>query len=344
MCLMRREWSGIIKNRQWGEFEAMAKTEPSQALADTVAELERGLSEKADRRALRKVLYILAQAGYEPQEISEQEPEPTGDSARIEIGYMSSADPSGVTLLAYGCERDGWVRSLSVGVRQTTGIIDAFDRKLSKEEASEFGRKFFASLGGGIVECAVPPTYALSRIAEALDAQKDRVPQSIAYWRATLEAAPRLPHPSASLRASETTPQERQAAPFSLDAALGWHLEMGSVLPMLQEIRDSEESGLVLTPEQRKERYRDIFAGARTTLFSPELVADHALRLRDLAYILSVREHEDAGLALATALDLEARGAESDYAKGLLEKTVAMLLNTWKESKAARMPSMRRFR
>ncbi len=49
--MMRREWTGWIKNRQWGEFEKVAKTDPCQALADTVAELELGFPEKPDRKS-----------------------------------------------------------------------------------------------------------------------------------------------------------------------------------------------------------------------------------------------------------------------------------------------------
>jgi hypothetical protein len=340
---MRREWSGIIKNRQWGEFESLAKTEPCQDLADTVAELERGLPEKADRRALRKVLYILSQAGYEPQEIEEREPEGKDDAKPLEVGHLASADPSGTTLVLYGAEREGRVRCLVASLRKGAGIMDAFDKALPKEEARDFGRQLFRSLGVGLSEVAIPPEYALSRIGEALREQKGRVPMSVAYWRAALDAAPILPHPTTAFDAPAATPEERRAVSYSLDAALGWHLEMGSVMPMLEEIQTSQESGVVLTPEQRRERYEAIFTKGRAALFTPELIADHALRLRDLAYIFNAKEPDTARQALSAALDFEERGPESDYARGLLEKTIALIVEGLKEADNGRQPIMRRF-
>lgn len=343
MTLMRREWSGIIKNRQWADFESLAKSEPSQALADTVAELERGLSEKADRRALRKVLYILSQAGYRPQEIPETEPESAEAAAPFELGCMASADTKGIALFAYGVERQGRVRCLIAGTQSDVGVVDAVDRALTLDEARDFGRKMFSNLQPGSIECPVPPGYALSRIAAGLREQKQRAPQAAAYWRATLEAAPTLPHPAEALQAAETTAEERRAVSYLLDAAMPWRLEMGSVMPMLEEIYRSQSSGVVLSDEQRRDRNESIFGKARSDLFTPEVVADHALRLRDLAYLLSIKKMPDAGLALSAALDLEKNAGDSDYARGLLDKTVALLLESWKQSAERRAPAMRRF-
>lgn len=340
---MRREWSGIIKNRQWTEFESLAKVEPSQALADTVAELERGLTEKADRRALRKVLYILSQSGYEPQDIAEPDLGPVEQPKPLEFGYMASPDAAGATCFAYGVEKGGRVRCLIATVQPGQGIVDAFDRALGMEEARDFGRKFFSDFGAYSVQSAVPAAYALGRIGDGLRGQKRAAPSAIPYWRAILEATAPAPHPTVGMTPSESSAEERHAVPFMIDAAVSWRLELGSVMPMLEELYKSETSGLVLSEEQKRERRLGIFAKAREDLFTPEVVADHALRLRDLAYILHLKNLPDAGLALSAAVDLEKNAGESDYAKGLLDKTVALLLESWKESSRRSGPAMRRF-
>ena len=106
---MRREWSVWIKTRQWSEFEKLAKVEPSQSLADTIAELELGFPDKPDRRALRKILFLLAQAGYEPREIEETVDDRPKVGAPFSVAFMVSPDGSGDTVFTVGREEKGRV-------------------------------------------------------------------------------------------------------------------------------------------------------------------------------------------------------------------------------------------
>src|ERR1700723_3120405 len=120
---MRREWSGWIRTRQWSEFEKLAKVEPSQALTDTIAELELGFPDKPDRRALRKVLFLLAQAGYEPRDIEEPIVEQARLATPLAAAFMVSPDGTGDTVLTVGREERGRVAWLIAHLTFRDGII-----------------------------------------------------------------------------------------------------------------------------------------------------------------------------------------------------------------------------
>src|ERR1019366_6525130 len=100
-------WSGWIKTRQWSEFEKLAKVEPSQALTDTVAELELGFPDKPDRRALRKILFLLSQAGYEPRELEEHGGDEANFVEPLNVAFIVSPDGAGDTVLTVGREERG---------------------------------------------------------------------------------------------------------------------------------------------------------------------------------------------------------------------------------------------
>jgi hypothetical protein len=328
---MRREWAGLIKNRQWDEFEAMAKKDPNQLLCDTVAELERGFTEKPDRRALKKILYLLEQAGYSPQEIEEhQEPQP--ERQRFEAGFMMSSDARGDTPITYGFEEKGRVRWLTAYVNEGTGITNASEEDMTPDEAEARLRQLRTASAKPYVSSEIPAEYALSRLARALKRHAGPTPMAIAYWRTILSQAAEMPHPSDQLKATETTETERKQSTVLLDSTLMWRLELGLAMPLMQELYEAEQRGEGADEDARRERTQAIFADARKQLFTETVIADHLMRLRDLAYLIHLHGGPETGLLLSAAQDLEGRGPDSDYARGLLDKTVVLLVQTMRQS------------
>ena len=119
---MRREWADAIKNRRWDELERLAKWEPDQQLCDTIAELERGIAEKPDRKALRKILFMLAKAGFTPVPAESAEVSMAPGGIPLAAAFMMSADATGDTPVTYGVESGSRFKWITAYVHESRGI------------------------------------------------------------------------------------------------------------------------------------------------------------------------------------------------------------------------------
>lgn len=331
---MRRHWNTWIKTRDWQAFEDEAKRDPSQALADTVGELERGFDEKPDRRALRKVLYLLAQAGFEPTPLDlEAPPEPEPEDAPYAAALLASADGEGCSWVVYGQQAGDKVLWLEAVLHEQDGIVDAAEGSTPLDQAATTLERYRRTPRAPIACGPCPPEYVLWRIARAAGRQKGRAPSVVAYWGRMLARAGEHAHPAESLVPAEATEKQRFQLALEALPALPWRLELGAATPLLVDLYEDREAHQERGEEETQTARDAIVAGRRAELFTPDVVADHALRLRDLAWITHSRAPEDASIILATAIDLEARGPESDYARAVLEKTLYMLYESMREAR-----------
>ncbi len=333
---MRREWAGLIRLRRWSELEAVAKDEPNQQLADTLAELELGLAEKADRRALRRILFLLARKGFTPS--SEVVAQAEGqDAGPYRMGFLTAADGRGDTVVIYAREERGRVRWLTAALNATKGIVQASEETCRAEDAESFCARVRATLAAGALAAEVEPEYALFRIAEPLQTfPNGHVPPTIAYWRVRLADAEVRPHPSAGIEPSECDAESRRSVALRLPGARAWRLELGTGAPIVKDLHDLHASLEGVPEEERRKRSEALLADARVKLFTSDVVADHALRLRDLAFLLQANRMEGAGDAISAAEDLEQNGPESEYAKATAAKTVLLLAESWRRAAEAR--------
>lgn len=323
---MRREWSGWIKNRQWSEFERLAKTDPNQALADIVAELERGFPEKADRRALRKVLFLLGQAGIKPQPIELPEEEAVEEKP-FEFGYLVSADGRGDAVVSYGVQEGKRVRWLVAHLNGKKGVTDAAEEDFNLEDSQLRVKRLMESAPRPFISAAISPALAIGMVADAVAHTKGTLPPVVAYWRSRLREVEMPAHPAEALPRTETDASTRRRVPMMMDATLLWRLELGTAAPLLRELYEAQMDES-LSEDEKNERTDAALAATRETAFDPETIRDHAHRLRDLAYLLHLNGEEGSGLLLDTLDDLRAKGPQSDYAIGMMDKTVVLLAET----------------
>lgn len=331
---MRREWSGWIKARQWNEFEQLAKTEPNQTLADTVAELERGFPDKADRRALRKVLYLLSQAGYTPTPLDEAEPA-AAPTAPFEFALLVSADAGGDAVITYGTQRGARVRWLTAHLNGGRGITRAGEEEHSLEDSRARAERLKASNPHPFRCAEIAPADALWRVREAFERTRGVRPPVLAYWRSLLDAAEPRPHPAETLPRETADDETLQRVPVSSDDTVMWRLELGAAATMLPDLV-ANQTDETKSDEERREATDAIVREARARAFTPEVIADHERRLLDLAYLRHLQDAEGVGLLLAARDDLLANGPESAYAKGLMDKTLVLLVETMRQRKNAR--------
>lgn len=321
---MRREWAATIKNRRWGEFEQLAKTEPDQLLCDTVAELERGFTEKSDRKALKKVLWILGKAGFEPGPIEDQA-EPDAGSGPPSVAFMISADARGDVPITFGHWHGGRYRWLTAYINELRGVVRASDESMSAEEAEQRIRVLRISQAPPFVSAEVDPKFAAWRIRRALDKNgPGTLPECIARWRTLLDKAQEVAHPSLSLKGTKATASERSEDVLLRDSTLGWRIELGAATPILERMYEAQQANKEQGEEAQKAALKEAGEEARKVVVTDKIIADHLMRLRDLAWLMHQNGQPEFGQILAAAEELESKGADSEYAKGLVDKTIVV--------------------
>jgi hypothetical protein len=93
---------------------------------------------------------------------------------------------------------------------------------------------------------------------------------------------------------------------LKVDLFSGWRIEEDLIRRYADEIREAEESKIVLHPTQKEARFQGIYQKALSELFSGERRFLYKGRLEEMAYLLlKLGKEEEARLSLAVALDLE---------------------------------------
>ena len=330
---MRREWSGWIKGRQWGELEKLAKTDPSQALTDTVAELELGFPDKPDRRALRKVLFLLSQAGFTPTEF-DSHPGPVVDTPpALKAAFMVSPDAGGDRVITYGLESRGRVAWLIAHFTSRDGITKAIEDTTTVDESHIRVMRLRKLEPAPGISSEVPVEYALERLAQAVSITKS-MPPVMAYWRASLPKEYAATHPADSLPRSLESSLDLRHVISTIRPAAPWRLELGSLSGALEAFL--EEHAKTLTAEQSNdiEWWNVVLRPHREVLFTPEVIEDHRGRLLDVAYLMQLKGEAQVAEVLAVADDLQANGPDSAYAQWITSKTLLLLFDTLSREEA----------
>jgi len=330
---MRREWSGWIKTRQWSEFEKLAKVEPSQSLADTVAELELGFPDKPDRRALRKILFLLSQAGYEPREIEDSGGDEPQFVEPLDTAFMVSPDGAGDTVLTLGREERGRVSWLIAHLTFREGITRAIEDTTPIDEALTRLLRLRNMTPTSSISAEVPVEFACSRLARAVAVTKS-LPPVMAYWRALLPKKFTTSHPSDELPRDPHPPDDLWKLTVGLKSISTWRLELGVLAPALEDfLKNRSEQA---SPENISDLHwwNGVLTSDREQLFTEEMVEDHRLRLLDLAYVMHLRGESQIGDVLTIADELRAKGSQSNYAILITSKTFLLLLDTLRRQSA----------
>jgi hypothetical protein len=127
------------------------------------------------------------------------------------------------------------------------------------------------------------------------------------------------------------------------DLFSGWRMEGGLVRRYADEIREAEESKIVLHPAQKEARFQGIYQKALSELFSGERRFLYKRRLEEMAYLLfKLGREEEARLSLAVAFDLEKPLnliRPNPFLLQLIVKSIVTLLTEANE-KRAKEPSL----
>lgn len=331
---MRREWGGWIKERKWREFEVLAKTEPTQPLADTIAELERGFPDKADRKALRKVLFLLAQQGYHPRPIEVESAEDASSEAPpADFAYLTSPNPLGVSSLTYGRFVGGKYRVLFVEYGDNA-VGNVEESEISLERAAIYVKEAADVQDTSLNFSEVPPDYARWRLNEAILANRHFLPPTIAYWRTFMERTTITEHPAEALLRLPMSADELTVFMSEITSP-PWEIDMDALRPFALELLQKALQSNWNEEELRTIVGEDIEA-ARDEIISDAVIQAHTRRFLDTAYIWHLHEEPNESFVLAMADDLRAKGTQSVYATVLLHRACKRIMSAQENIKQMR--------
>lgn len=208
------------------------------------------------RRAAKRTLYRLAQAGVTPP--AAPRPAPTRGEERPMRAWLSGIDGTGSRAVWILFEGD-WsaLRLCSLILNDSAGIVDVAGGAITKKRLDRELAELRASQKLPWVE--VDPRRAVGLVAEALGlhgAGGTAPPAAFERWRSLFASAPPPPPPVAG----EVDPAllERAGELLELPELAGWFFDPSAVQADALDLLQARESRLVVTDQVRAEREAEI--------------------------------------------------------------------------------------
>lgn len=331
---MRLEWGHWISQHRWDFFEYQAKKNPSQQLCDTVAELEAGIEAKGEKRELKRVLYLLKQAGYEPTphhkpaELHRWNNRPLSPRPNMRA-FMSKPDAQGGNVFYFFYPKARTLHLATIGMNETARIY---------AHAHQWG-----PIGGMPVRIEFVKTHAKESGFEIREAHADYVLSRISRcWREKFEEdhvddftepllelfqqTEEMRHPALDLPLRSVTDEECRTLWKQYPASARWRLYVSCEHELMGDIH-SIRWDPDFTEDEKDRRLYDLLIGRRRQILDEATVRNHVQRFRDMAYLLALDGNVDSEKFAAVALEIESRGPASVYLGECLEVTARDLPN-----------------
>ena len=264
---------------------------------------------KAVRKAARRELYRLAQAGV----VTAAPPAPAApplvrrEAVRAIEAWTSGIDGSGaraVWILFEG-GLGGGLHLCSLILNEQTGIVDVGGGGITR-------KRFEAQLGGlresnpTMSWVEAPPGRAAALVAEALERHREAgtaPPAAFADWRDALAAVPPAPAPTpGAARVVDAVALEAAAPVLERPELLGWFVDPAALQEDAIALLEARDSRLVVSDQIKAERETAIVDRAIERGFPPDARARWARRFAEMALIYRARgEDEAAGQAESAA-------------------------------------------
>lgn len=274
------------------------------------------------RKSARRALHRLRSAGIEvavPVAADIDGPaRPGTESLQPFRALVSAIDGVGSRLLWLAYERHfGGLLMFNLVLNDQVGLKDAFTVDTTTRRFAIEIQEWSARTGLEAAE--VPFEYGLSLLSEALALNAESgfpLPRDFAIRRGLLGELP--PPPSAALIHEHISRGQTFLVPTLLDQSAslrderelqGWLFGYDEVKDYVREIRQGEESRLILTTEPREAREQRVVGTAIDTLFTPQLRRAFRRRLEETAYLFWVSKRErQARQAVAAAFAINDTG------------------------------------
>ncbi len=286
----------------------------------TVKLLQRMLGSVQDKRirkTIKRSLYRLKGKGIAVEQVlSGQERSilrpPQGEARE---GFGSGIDFLGYRVLWLILPHPGrGLRVLNGVVSDREGIVDFSQEEMARKEFRTFFKEVKEKNPFPTVE--MEPSYVAYLFAQAYQLNLEKKgAASKAYLQAkseieTIKKDYVKPLIYTYLQADDISRDDlflrRGADLLKVDVFSSWTVEEDQIRPYAEEVREAEESKIVLHASQKELRFQGIYQKALLELFSGERKFLYQRRLEEMAYVLlKLGKEEEAKISLSVAMDLE---------------------------------------
>lgn len=266
---------------------------------------------------IKRSLYRLKSKGIVVEKVSSSQERSILRPLRGESkeGFASGIDLMGYRVLWLILPHPG--RGLGVlhgVVSDREGIVDFSHEEMTRKEFRTFFKEVKEKNPFPIVE--IEPSYVAWLFAQAhrinLE-KKGASPQGYLQAKSEIERIKKddaKPLIYSYLQADDIAGDDRLLRKggelLKADVFSSWRIEEEQIRPYADEVREAEESKIVLNPGQKEVRFQGIYQRALTDLFSGERRFLYRRRLEEMAYVLfKLGKGEEAKISLSVAMDLE---------------------------------------
>ncbi len=305
--------------------------------------------DKKVRKMIKRSLYRLKSKGIVVEEVSSGQERsilrPVQGGARE--GFASGVDFMGYRVLWLVLPHPGRGLGVMHGVvSDREGIVDFSQQEMARKEFRTFFKEMKERDSFPIVE--IEPSYVAYLFTRAYQSnleKKGASPQSYLQAKSEIERIKKdYPKPLiySYLQADDIAGDDRLlsrgADLLRADVFSGWKIEEEQVRPYAEEVREAEESKIVLHPGQKEMRFQGIYQRALAELFSDRERFLYQRRLEEMAYVLlKLGKEEEAKISLSVAMDLEKPLnpiQPSPFLFQLVTKSIISFLTEAKEKKS----------
>lgn len=307
------------------------------------------IPDKKVRKMIKRSLYRLKSKGLAVEEVSS---DPERSILRPLQGESKEGFASGIDFMGY---RVLWLilphpgRGLGVlhgVVSDQEGIVDFSQEEMARKQFRTFFKEVKEKNPFPIVE--IEPSYVAYLFAQAYQSnleKKGAPPQSYLQAKSEIEKIKKdyvKPLIYSYLQSDDIAGDDRLlgkgADLLNADVFSSWKIEEERIRPYAEEVREAEESKIVLHPGQKEMRFQGIYQRALTELFSGQGRFLYQRRLEEMAYVLfKLGKEEEAKISLSVAMDLEKTLnpiQPSPFLFQLVTKSIFSLLTEAKEKKS----------
>jgi hypothetical protein len=273
--------------------------------------------EKKVRKIIKRSLYRLRSKGIAVEEVLPEKKSSILRPLQTESpkGFGGGFDFLGqrFLLLVIPHTGRGWTVMQGV-ISDTEGMVDFSGEEMARKRFRGFFEEVQEKSPFPLVE--IEPSYVAFLFLQAyqLTLEKKRiVPQDYLSFKNEIEGVKKdykRPLIYSLLQADEIAADDRilqrVGELFKADVISSWRIEEDRIRPYADEVREAEESKIVLNQTQKEARFQGIYQKALTELFGSERRFLYHRRLEEMAYIFfKLGKEEEARISLAVAIDLE---------------------------------------
>jgi hypothetical protein len=332
-----------------GRLAELLVTIPDRLSGKLLHRMFEATQDKNVRKMIKRSLYRLKSKGIVFEEVlSEKERSilrPMPEEAKE--GFASGIDFLGYRVLWLILPHPGRGLGVMHGVvSDREGIVDFSHEEMTRKGFRTFFKEVKEKNPFPIVE--IEPSYVARLFGQAYQLNLERKgasPQGYLQAKSEIERIKKdyaKPLIYSYFQAEDIAGDDRflrkGADLFKADVFSSWRIEEEQIGPYADEVREAEESKIVLNPGQKEVRFQAIFEKALAELFSGERRHLYQRRLEEMAYVLfKLGREEEAKNSLAVAMDLEKPLhpiQPSPFLLQLVTKSIFSLLAEAKEKKS----------